>query len=107
MIGPVLRPCLSAALCAAALALATGSAPESGRDPARFVDLAPSAGLTGRTVIGGERSKEYILETTGGGVAVFDFDGDGWPDIFLVNGLRLPGLAEGTAPRAGFTATFA
>src|SRR5437773_2218153 len=98
MIGPVLRRCLPAVLCAAALALATGSAPEAGRDPARFVDLAPSAGLAARTVIGGERTKEYILETTGGGVAVFDFDGDGWPDIFLVNGSRLSGFADADRP---------
>jgi len=94
MIGTVLRACSSALLGTAALALAAGSAPLEGRDPARFVDLAPSAGLTARTVIGGERTREYILETTGGGVAVFDFDGDGWPDIFLVNGSRLPGRAE-------------
>jgi len=56
---------------------------------ARFVDLAPSAGLTARTVIGGERTKDFILETTGGGVAILDFDGDGWPDLFFVNGARL------------------
>jgi len=55
---------------------------------ARFVDAAPGAGLTGRTDIGGERTKEFILETTGGGVAILDYDDDGWPDIFLVNGAR-------------------
>jgi hypothetical protein len=52
------------------------------------VDVAPAAGLTGRTVIGGERTKDYILETTGGGVAILDYDDDGWPDVFLVNGAR-------------------
>jgi len=98
MIGPVFRLSLPAVLCVAGLGLASGSAPQARRDPARFVDLAPSAGLAARTVIGGERTKEYILETTGGGVAVFDFDGDGWPDIFLVNGSRLPGLAEADRP---------
>jgi hypothetical protein len=55
---------------------------------ARFVDAAPGAGLTARTVIGGERTKEFILETTGGGVAILDYDDDGWPDVFLVNGAR-------------------
>src|SRR5438128_12488617 len=60
---------------------------------ARFVDLAPSAGLAARTIIGGERTKEYILETTGGGVAILDYDGDGWPDIFFVNGSRVGGFA--------------
>ncbi len=105
MIGRVLRPCSSALLGAAVLALAAGSDPEGARDPARYVDLAPSAGLTAQTVIGGERTKEYILETTGGGAAVFDFDGDGWPDIFLVNGSRLPGLAEADRPLSRTAAT--
>jgi hypothetical protein len=57
-------------------------------EPARFVDLAPAAGLTARTVVGGERTKDYILETTGGGAAILDYDDDGWPDVFLVNGMR-------------------
>jgi hypothetical protein len=62
-----------------ALVLAAVAVPE----PAHFVDLAPRAGLTAPTVIGGERTKEYILETTGGGAAIVDYDDDGWPDIFL------------------------
>jgi enediyne biosynthesis protein E4 len=73
----------------AALPLAGTALPEA----ARFVDLAPSAGLTAPTVIGGERTKEFILETTGGGAAVLDYDGDGWPDVFLVNGARREGAA--------------
>ena len=54
-----------------------------------FVDVTRSAGLTEKTVFGGEKTKKYIIETTGGGVAFVDYDGDGWPDIFLVNGSRL------------------
>ena len=69
------------------LVLAAAGGPET----ARFVDLAPPAGLTARTVIGGEREKQYILETTGGGAAILDYDDDGWPDIFLVGGARLDG----------------
>ncbi|HEY8151042.1 MAG TPA: CRTAC1 family protein [Vicinamibacteria bacterium] len=65
----------------------------AGPEVARFVDLAPSAGLTAPTVIGAERTKQYILETTGGGAAILDYDDDGWPDIFLVNGSRLDGEA--------------
>jgi hypothetical protein len=61
--------------------------------PPRFVDLAPLAGLTGHTTIGGDRTKDYVLETTGGGVALLDADGDGWLDVFLVNGGRLAGEA--------------
>ena len=56
---------------------------------ADFRDVAAAAGLTARTIIGGDRTKQYILETTGGGVAIVDYDDDGRPDIFLVNGARL------------------
>ena len=31
----------------------------------------------------------YIIEATGGGVAIIDYDRDGWPDIFLVNGQEM------------------
>lgn len=67
--------------------------------PAWFVDVAPQAGLTVRNVNGGEQTKQYIIESTGSGVAIIDYDRDGWPDIFLVNGqpLQAPGFA-GKAP---------
>jgi enediyne biosynthesis protein E4 len=65
---------------------------------ADFRDLARAAGLTVRTVIGGERTKQYILETTGGGAAIVDYDDDGWPDIFLVNGARLASAANDAPP---------
>ena len=54
-----------------------------------FRDIAAPAGLTARTVIGSDRTKQFILETTGGGAAILDYDGDGWSDIFLVNGAPL------------------
>ncbi|HYM06852.1 MAG TPA: CRTAC1 family protein [Terriglobales bacterium] len=63
-----------------------------------FVDVAPQAGFTAKTTFGGERTKKYIIETTGGGVAFFDYDNDGWPDIFLVNGSRLEGFGSGPQP---------
>jgi len=33
-------------------------------------------------IFGGIDTKKYIIETTGTGVAIFDYDNDGWPDIF-------------------------
>ncbi len=64
-------------------------APPVGQPVADFVDIASIAGLTSPTTIGGTHEKRYILETTGGGVALFDYDNDGWLDIFLVNGTTL------------------
>src|SRR5581483_5438714 len=63
-----------------------------------YVDIAASAGLRSKTVIGGEHIKNFILETTGGGVALLDYDKDGWLDIFLVNGSRLDGFPLGQEP---------
>src|SRR5437762_6700744 len=54
-----------------------------------YRDIANQAGLVGVNVSGSETSKQYIVETTGDGVAVFDFDNDGLPDIFLVTSGRL------------------
>jgi enediyne biosynthesis protein E4 len=56
---------------------------------ANFVDIAAKAGLTASEIFGGITTKKFIIETTGTGVAIFDYDNDGWPDIFIVNGRRL------------------
>lgn len=59
--------------------------------PAWFVDVASKAGIIVRNVNGSIEAKHYIIEATGSGVAILDYDRDGWPDIFLVNGTTLPG----------------
>ena len=51
-------------------------------------DIASRAGLDFHHVSGDPLNKKYLLEATGGGAAIFDYDGDGLPDIFLVNGDR-------------------
>src|SRR5215472_12268428 len=63
-----------------------------------FTDAAAKAGLTAPVVFGGETTKKYIIETTGTGVAIFDYDNDGWPDIFIVNGTKLQGFARDKEP---------
>src|SRR5260221_11459819 len=59
---------------------------------AHFTDVAQKAGLTAPIIFGGETTKKYIIETTGTGVAIFDYDNNGWPDIFVVNGTKLKAL---------------
>ena len=65
---------------------------------AYFTDIAQKSGIRMSNVFGGKDKKKYILETTGNGVAVFDYDNDGWPDIFFVNGTTLEGFPLGRAP---------
>jgi hypothetical protein len=65
---------------------------------AHFTDIAKKAGLTDSVVFGGVDTKKYIIETTGTGVAIFDYDNDGWPDIFIVNGTSLNASPSGRAP---------
>src|SRR5437868_11763376 len=63
-----------------------------------FRDVATASGLTDTNVYGGLNRKDYILETTGNGVAIFDYDGDGRNDVFIANGTRLNGSAGQGAP---------
>ena len=66
--------------------------------PAWFVDVARTAGLSVRNVNGSATQKKYIVESTGSGVAILDYDRDGWQDIFLVNGAELNGTVGSAAP---------
>jgi enediyne biosynthesis protein E4 len=61
----------------------------SGRPwPSRLTNIAKQAGLTHPTVYGAESNVQYLAETSSGGVALVDYDGDGWLDIFVVGGTR-------------------
>jgi hypothetical protein len=63
-----------------------------------FVNVAKESGLKATTIFGGEHKNKYLLETTGCGIAFYDYDDDGWLDIFLVNGTRLEGFPAGQTP---------
>jgi len=53
-----------------------------------FVDVTQAAGIDFHLTCGSPE-KRYIMESMCGGVAVFDYDNDGWMDILLVNGSTL------------------
>ncbi len=54
--------------------------------PVIFKDVSQQAGLTTWKHVMGTPQKAYILETIGSGVALLDYDHDGWLDIYIVNG---------------------
>jgi enediyne biosynthesis protein E4 len=74
------------------------NSPTANSTGATFVDVGREAGLNAKTIYGGEHKNKYLLETTGCGVAFYDYDNDGWLDIFLVNGSRLEGFPSGEEP---------
>ena len=57
--------------------------------PVHYIDVAQQAGLTVPNVWGGVDTKRIIVETKGSGIAFFDYDHDGWIDIYVTNGSRL------------------
>ena len=54
--------------------------------PVVFEDVTAKTSLKNFISVGGDKEKNYILESTSGGVAILDYDNDGKPDIFLLNG---------------------
>src|SRR6201997_4613440 len=67
--------------------------------PVQFVDVGQRAGLNTPNVWGGVDHKRSIIEAKGSGLAFFDYDNDGWLDIYLTNGNRLDATwASGRTP---------
>ena len=63
----------------------------------RFTDVTKDAGVVFEHVNGAFGDK-WMPETMGSGGGFFDYDGDGWPDILLVNGREWPGHETGAPP---------
>ncbi len=77
-----------AALCF--ILLAGALAPGQAQPAIHFADITAAAGIR-FTHNNGAFGKKYLPETLGPGCAFLDYDGDGWPDILLVNGQDWPG----------------
>jgi len=63
----------------------------------QFVDITAKAGIRFRNETSRTEQK-YLIETMGGGVAMFDYDGDGRLDLFFVNGADLQYSTDGRIP---------
>jgi enediyne biosynthesis protein E4 len=88
-----LRHCAAGAVLTTPLALAART-----RDPGfRLADVTARAGIQFRHNSGAYGGK-LLPETMGAGCAFFDYDGDGWQDILLVNGMDWPGHKRQRSP---------
>jgi enediyne biosynthesis protein E4 len=73
-----------------------------GKNPvlfSRFVDVAAAAGLTATMFYGEATHATYVTEIMGAGCAFFDYDNDGWMDIFILGGRRLESVPQGASNR--------
>ncbi len=66
--------------------------------PVVFQDIAQQAGLTRWRHTMGTPQKKFIIESNGSGVALLDYDNDGWLDIYMVNGSTYDALSGKTTP---------
>jgi enediyne biosynthesis protein E4 len=78
----------------------TASAQGARDCPIQLVDVTAESGITFRHRDGGS-GQGYIVEGMTGGMATFDYDNDGWIDIYLLNGAALKGSHIDPPPRAG------
>ena len=97
MIGPIRRHALAATLVAASV-LTRVDGRQASPLTFSFTEVGARAGLSAVTVYGGMKTNRYLLETTGTGTAAFDYDNDGWLDVFVVNGTTLEGFPKGQEP---------
>ncbi|MCY3762341.1 MAG: CRTAC1 family protein [Gemmatimonadetes bacterium] len=77
---------------------APSSPANAGKAPFRFADASAGSGLEFVNV-SGSRDQDYVLESMSTAAAFADYDGDGFLDLFAVNGTRLTGTAEGAGNR--------
>ena len=85
-------------ICSVAILAPTLSSPsQNGQAPVRYVDVTATSGLHFLHRNSATPSK-FLIETMTGGVALFDYDNDGWLDVFFVNGAKLKENQTDTEP---------
>jgi len=83
--------CLFVVLAASALAGCSRAKQAASDGPPGFVDIADISGVGAFTHSDGGSGRKFFIEQMGSGVAVFDYDGDGWMDLYFCSGNALPG----------------
>jgi len=78
------------------------AAPPGAPSTVRFTDITRESGVGVFQHVSGGAAKNFIIETTGSGVGLLDFDRDGWLDIYLVNGGTLEPRPGGVPAAALF-----
>jgi hypothetical protein len=61
-------------------------------------DKAAEAGIKLKVVSGDEKEKRFLIESIGGGLAVIDYNNDGWMDLYVVNGATIESVLAGKTP---------
>ncbi len=69
----------------------------SSASPIQLTDVTQETGI-GFVHSSGASGLGYIVEAMAGGLALFDYDGDGWIDIYFTNGAPLKGSKESPKP---------
>ena len=91
--------CLAAICVPAFMIVPIGAGTPPSVSTVTFRDVTQQAGIR-FAHNNGAFGKKYLPETLGPGVAFIDYDNDGWPDIFLVNGMDWPGhVQKHTTPK--------
>jgi enediyne biosynthesis protein E4 len=92
-------PCVTACAVLPRSAFCVAPAPKDAVPFSQFADVTESAGLTKVMFYGEGATATYLTEIMGGGCAFFDYDNDGWMDIFIVGGRRLESIPPGASNR--------